>query len=683
MPEVVVKAKSDPSLTVPDIETKRRELAKIPGAAEVINSDSYKRGRSTTIRDALDFAPGVFVQSRFGAEEARISIRGSGIQRTFHGRGIELLQDDVPLNLADGSFDFQAVEPLATRYIEVYRGANSLQFGSTTLGGALNFVSFTGYDAPPLTARVEYGSFQSFRAQLSSGMVIGPLDYYVSLTTGLTDGYREHGKQASFRIFSNAGYRPSEEVETRFYFTYVLTDSELPGALTKQQLEQDPRQAAQTNVINNWKRDFYLVRLANKTVWQQGDHRIESTAFWSYKDLHHPIFVVIDQLSNDFGISLRYDNSGEIFGSQNKFTVGFNTAYGSAQDNRYQNVLGNPGMQISDSDQYSLNLNLFVQDRFYLVDRLALVAGTAVTYARRQNVDNFPVSATDPDNSGIESYWGFSPQVGLLLEITDAAQAFVNVSRSFEPPTFGELGNPADAGAGIIQLEAQTATTIEAGTRGQAGRVEWDLAYYFSWLEDELIEYEVIPGLTKTVNAGRTVHQGIEFGLHIDVFRGIFCHQPSQVFSPSGGDKSVNNLAEPSTDRIVLRQVGLWNDFRFVNDPSYGNNRLPGIPPFYYRAELLYEHPSGFYAGPNVEWVPFGYSVDSTATVFADPYALLGFKIGYRSRKGLAVFFEAKNVTNTNYAATTGVTARQTAFNQAQFFPGDGTAFYGGVEWDW
>ncbi|HEY5814113.1 MAG TPA: Plug domain-containing protein, partial [Terrimicrobiaceae bacterium] len=131
MPEVVVISRSDPSLTVDDIETKREELAKIPGAAEVIDADSYKRGRAATIRDALDFAPGVFVQPRFGAEEARISIRGSGIQRTFHGRGIKLLEDDVPLNLADGSFDFQAIEPLATRYIEVYRGANSLQFGST------------------------------------------------------------------------------------------------------------------------------------------------------------------------------------------------------------------------------------------------------------------------------------------------------------------------------------------------------------------------------------------------------------------------------------------------------------------------------------------------------------------------------------------------------------------------
>ncbi|HEY5704007.1 MAG TPA: TonB-dependent receptor, partial [Terrimicrobiaceae bacterium] len=290
----------------------------------------------------------------------------------------------------------------------------------------------------------------------------------------------------------------------------------------------------------------------------------------------------------------------------------------------------------------------------------------------------------DPDNSGIESYWGCSPQVGLLYGITDTAQAFFNVSRSFEPPTFGELGNPADAGAGIIQLNAQTATTIEVGTRGRAGRVKWDLAYYFSWLDDELIEYEVIPGLNKTVNAGRTVHQGIEFGLDFDVLQGILCRKPSQSSSQDASSgKSSNEAGELLLDRIVVRQVGLWNDFRFVNDPSYGNNRLPGIPQFYYRAEVLYEHPCGFYAGPNVEWVPIGYSVDSTATVFADPYALLGFKIGYRPRKGFSVFFEAKNITNTNYAATTGVTANQTAFNQAQFFPGDGTSFYGGVEWDW
>lgn len=94
----------------------------------------------------LDFAPGVLIQSRFGAEEARLSIRGSGIQRTFHGRGLWLMQDGMPLNLADGGFDMQAVEPLSANHIEVYRGANALQvYGAATLGGAINFISNTGY----------------------------------------------------------------------------------------------------------------------------------------------------------------------------------------------------------------------------------------------------------------------------------------------------------------------------------------------------------------------------------------------------------------------------------------------------------------------------------------------------------------------------------------------------------
>src|SRR6187549_3833994 len=104
----------------PGVEEARVELSQAPGATGIAGSGQYLRGRATTIKDALDFAPGVYIQPRFGAEESRISIRGSGLQRTFHGRGLKLMQDDVPLNLADGAFDFQAIEPLSARYIELY-----------------------------------------------------------------------------------------------------------------------------------------------------------------------------------------------------------------------------------------------------------------------------------------------------------------------------------------------------------------------------------------------------------------------------------------------------------------------------------------------------------------------------------------------------------------------------------
>src|SRR5262245_51381107 len=131
LPEVTVTSSRNPSLTQPDIATARERMYRSPGGVDVIDAESYAKGSAVTPADALGYSPGVFVQSRIpGAEESRMSIRGSGIQRTFHGRGLKVLQDGVPLNQADGAFDFQALEPLAVRYIEVYRGTSALQYGS-------------------------------------------------------------------------------------------------------------------------------------------------------------------------------------------------------------------------------------------------------------------------------------------------------------------------------------------------------------------------------------------------------------------------------------------------------------------------------------------------------------------------------------------------------------------------
>ena len=91
--------------------------------------------------------PGVFVQPKWG-EDSRLSIRGSGLSRNVHGRGVQLLMDGViPITTADGGSDFQEIDPTAYRYIEVYKGANALRYGANQLGGAINFVMPTGYDA--------------------------------------------------------------------------------------------------------------------------------------------------------------------------------------------------------------------------------------------------------------------------------------------------------------------------------------------------------------------------------------------------------------------------------------------------------------------------------------------------------------------------------------------------------
>ncbi|MEZ0276172.1 MAG: TonB-dependent receptor family protein, partial [Roseimicrobium sp.] len=691
LPPIIVTADS-PSLTVPTIEQVEEQQKLTAGAVNVVDAETYKTGRAITMKEALDFSPGVFVQPRFGAEEARISIRGSGIQRTFHGRGLKLLQDGVPLNLADGGFDMQAVDPLTAEYIEVYRGANALRYGSTTLGGAINFVLPTGYTAPPLQARFEYGSFNTFRGQVSAAGVEGPFDYFATATHYSTDGFRDHSEQSTQRFFSNFGLKLGDDVETRFYLTYVHTDSELPGNITKEQMYANPEQAARSsfnkifdNVDSNWKRDFELFRIANKTTITLGDEALLTVSgYYAYKHLDHPILFVIDQKSHDFGLDFNYLNTADVAGRKNNFIVGFTPTFGFVQDRRYRNVLGERGDQFADSDQDSLNLDLYLENVHYLTDRFALSIGGQVSYARRENEDNFPVSATDPDNSDTQDYWGFSPKIGFIYDLTDSAQIFFNAARSFEPPSFGELSAAATGGAGLVELDAQTATTLELGTRGKSanGRIRWDLAYYYSWLEDELLELSVAPGLTQTVNAGRTTHQGVEFGLDVTLVEGIFTKRVAGVEAVSSkGAKNVLSVEPREPDRIVLRQNYLWSNFHFDGDAEFGDNQLPGIPEHYYRAELLYTHPCGFYAGPNLEWTFSDYPVDSANTLDADSYALLGFKIGYRTKKGLSFYVEAKNLTDEIYAATTGVVSRAGPFNSNQFLPGDGRSYFFGVEY--
>src|SRR6185436_283578 len=333
-----------PALTMASPQAAERELAAVPGGASFVDAEEVKRGRASTLKDTLDFAPGVLVQSRFGAEEARLSIRGSGLQRTFHGRGLKLLQDVVPLNLGDGSFDFQAVEPLVARYVEVYRGSNALEYGSSTLGGAINYVSLNGQEAPPLQGRIESGAFGYLRGQAGFGHAEGPFDAYGSLTHFSQEGFREHAEQSNQRFFGNFGYRMSPDRETRFFVTAVRTDSELPGNLTKAQLDSDPTQAAPGNVALDQKRDFDLYRLANRTSFRLGaGSQLDVGTFWAYKHLDHPIFQVLDQLSNDFGIDVRYQREADLAGHHHRLTVGLSPSLGLLEDDRFRNVGGQRG----------------------------------------------------------------------------------------------------------------------------------------------------------------------------------------------------------------------------------------------------------------------------------------------------------------------------------------------------
>ena len=159
LPPVVVEgARLPPERTATDEEA-REEIQRVPGAVNIIGEEQIRESRAANLKDVLDFTPGVLIRPRFGSDESQISIRGSGLRNNFHLRGINVLIDGFPYGNADGFSDFEALELLTTKRIEVYRGASALRFGGNTLGGAINLVTKTGYDAGLFEIRSEAGSF--------------------------------------------------------------------------------------------------------------------------------------------------------------------------------------------------------------------------------------------------------------------------------------------------------------------------------------------------------------------------------------------------------------------------------------------------------------------------------------------------------------------------------------------
>ena len=650
---VVVTAQRDqdgPTITQPNLRVAKERIAQTPGGVSIVDTEEIEKGRVATQADTFRYAAGVFAQPRFGAEEARLSIRGSGIQRTFHLRGIKLMQDGVPFNLPDGSVDFQSIEPLSTRYMEVYRGANALQYGSSTLGGAINYVSRTGFDASPLSLRLEAGSFDYLRSHVATGGVLENADYYASFSTFDQDGFRDHAVQEGRRFNANAGYRINSDVETRFYFSSATSDSELPGGLKKAELKHDPRDANPFNVAGDQRRDTDVTRVANRTVWRFGESRIEATAYYASFELFHPIFQVLDQDSDTVGGELRFVSEAPLAGRRNIFVAGYAPSRGELDEDRHENIGGHRGLRKDKSTQIATMNEFYVENTHYVLPRLGVVLGVQHTRATRDFNDKFATGMPDDPilRSYEKTYTGTSPKYGLLYQLAPTVQLFTNVSKSFEPPSFSEgpvAGQPNSA---------QKGWTYEIGTRGETEFVNWDVALYHAKLRDELLG--ITPGFganSITVNVPHTIHQGIEAAV--------------------GG----------ALGQFTWQSAALLNRFRFDDDPTFGDNTLPGIPKLLFRGEVLYRGANGLYAGPNVEWSPRTYPVDFANTLDADKYAVWGFKIGQDINKQWSWFIDARNLFDKEYAATTGVIrdAQAPVVDLAQFLPGDGRSVFVGVQW--
>ena len=692
------------------VDLAEERLAATPGGTALLRTDDLPLHANVRLSDALRRVPGVVIQDFFGGfDQPRLQIRGSGLQQNPVERGVLFLQDGLPLNRADGSYIVGFANPRQAEFIEVNRGYTTNRLGATVLGGALNFVSPTGSSSPGFGFEAAGGSFGHVDGTVRAGFATDTMDGFLSFDAGRRDGFRDVNDSRRAAVNANGAVQISDAVSARMFAGYSVIDFDVAGPLTRDLLESSPESVfggptvipgmpptvvnPGPNVLRDEpNREADQFRFGGRVTGDFSAHVVDAALGYSLTDdtFTFPISGGVRETDGgDFTVVGRYayrpdgDAVLPLFEATILYTVG------SADRTYAVNENGRAGATIGENDLDADTLSIYAGANIPLGGDFVLSPGIAYARATRENTDRFgsatrPTIAFNPampdqrlpdgavpatDTSYDRSFDAFSPSLALSWRPVEDQIVFTAVSRSFEPPTHDDLlatingtpnsspgrpnpANPALAAEAFAtpDLDAQTATTVEAGWRGGFDRVAVDAVVYYSWIDNELLSLRDVTGAPLgAVNADETRHFGIELGAAAEV-----------------------------VDGLIGRLGYTFQDFRFRDDPLRGDNRLAGAPPHVVTLDLDYAVTDGLNVGGSVLWRPGTTPVDNFNTVENDAFAVLDLRASYAVTPWAGIFAEVRNVTDATYASSTLI-VDQARPDQAAFLPGDGRSFYAGV----
>jgi iron complex outermembrane receptor protein len=672
-------------------------LTAVPGATTLVNSDEDLKGDPALSQKSIfAFQPSVYAQGSGASEGVKISIRGSGIGNPVtYNRGVELLFDGLTFpgfGMSGNAVIFN--ETLGLDYTEVLPGANGFDYQSLGLGGTVNYVSLTGYNADRFLDRVDFGSYGYISNQIATGAVDGKADYFASLVTLHSDGFQKQTRKDSVRLLSDFGYKVNDNVETRVFVRYGSEFIQNPGSLTLAQINSDISQTQKTvfkgvatlnNILgDNYSENPFSVWIGSKTVVKL-DQDSTLTVGATVDDIPYIIYTTLPYAiqtaapsytvtynTEDVTYLVGWERDGLLNGRHSITNIdfrGLDVFYGLNRsiDQRpgsptYQQTIRQRNTDGTGNDVISASNNLEVAKGVWLKTGISGIHDDTVNKVALANDVAIPIN----NQFKSSAHYNYNYVAGLTDEIASGIQLFGNVSRSVEQATALSKSNSL-TNSSSIDLKDQVGITEEVGVRGQAGPFEGSLSVYNTDLHNEfltvVINPNTSPATTQSNNASPTVHKGIEAALD------------TTLWKAAGG-----KTPKDPVNRVLFRQSYTLSDFYFKNDSQYKGNFIPSIPPVSYQAELRYEDDSGFFAAANT-FAAASYYADYTNTFKVPGFTTYGATLGYKPRRARwEGYVTLSNIGNKSYVATTRPNYNNGGADSAALYtPGDPREIFAGV----
>src|SRR5690606_9855874 len=197
-----------------------QDLAVVPSSVTAIQGPEIQSlQRRASPAEALSGIPGIFVENR-----RNFSLSG-GLQLALRSplprfgiRGIQIVQDGVPLTMADGTTEPTNIDLGSVGRIEVLRGPSSVLYGNSAGGVVSLRTEFPTSDRLVIQPDVQFGSHGYQQQQVKVSGTAGRVSYLMNASHLESDGFRTHSRAEVNRanMILRAALSPNTEIQGVF-----------------------------------------------------------------------------------------------------------------------------------------------------------------------------------------------------------------------------------------------------------------------------------------------------------------------------------------------------------------------------------------------------------------------------------------------------------------------------------